>query len=158
MMGVVNNSPKNPVPGNENVNNLNSDANYVICDKLSIYYQNVQGLIPFTGLNKTHPNLDNTKLSELHAYVYDKRLDIIILKETWLNLKLNPINLHLHPLTSNYIPSTTTSTPLTPNYTPQPPPPPQPLPPPPLNFKLHPLNLHRLLTPDYIPSTSTSTP
>ena len=84
MMVVVNSSLKNPGPGNENVNNLNSDANYVICDKLSIYYQNVQGLIPFTELNKTHPSLDNTKLSELHAYVYDKRPDIIILNETWL--------------------------------------------------------------------------
>ena len=31
-----------------------------------------------------HPNLDNTKLCELHAYVYDKCPDVIILNETWL--------------------------------------------------------------------------
>ena len=41
MMVVVNSSLKNPGPANENVNNVNGNANYVICDKLSIYYQNV---------------------------------------------------------------------------------------------------------------------
>ena len=51
---------------------------------LSIFYQNVQGLIPFTDLNKNHPNLDNTKISEIHAFIYDKRPDIIIFNETWL--------------------------------------------------------------------------
>ena len=81
-MVAVNSSLKYPGPANDNANNLNGNANYVICDKLSIYYQNVQGLITFTELNKTHPNLDNTKLGELHAYVYNKRPDIIILNET----------------------------------------------------------------------------
>ena len=84
MIVVVNSSLKNPGPANMNVNNVNGNANYVICDTLGIYYQSVQGLIPFTELNETHPNLDNTKLSELHVYVYDKQPDIIILNETWL--------------------------------------------------------------------------
>ena len=37
MMVVVNSSLKNSGPANENVNNVNGNANYVICDKLSIY-------------------------------------------------------------------------------------------------------------------------
>ena len=37
---------------------------------ISVYYQNVQGLIPFGNLSERHPILDNTKISELHAYVY----------------------------------------------------------------------------------------
>ena len=51
---------------------------------LSIFYQNVQGLIPFTELNKNQPCLDNIKISEMHAFIYDKQPDIIILNETWL--------------------------------------------------------------------------
>ena len=51
---------------------------------LSIFYQNVQGLIPFTDLDKNHPNLDNTKIYEIHAFIYDKPPDIIIFNETWL--------------------------------------------------------------------------
>ena len=51
---------------------------------INIFYQNVQGLIPFTELNKKHPRLDNTKISELQAYIHDKQPDIIVLNETWL--------------------------------------------------------------------------
>ena len=51
---------------------------------ISVYYQNVQGLIPFENLSETHPILDNTKISELHAYVYKFNPDVIILNETWL--------------------------------------------------------------------------
>ena len=51
---------------------------------LCIFYQNVQGLIPFTDLSKKHPNLDNTKISEIHAFICDKRPAIIIFNETWL--------------------------------------------------------------------------
>ena len=53
-------------------------------DGLSFYYQNVQGLIPFTDLGKEHPNLDHTKIAELQQYVYTNSLDIVILNETWL--------------------------------------------------------------------------
>ena len=38
-------------------------------ESLNIFYQNVQALIPFTDLNKPHPNLDQTKLLELQSYV-----------------------------------------------------------------------------------------
>ena len=51
---------------------------------INIFYQNVQGLIPFTELNKKHPRLDNTKISEMQAYIHDKQSDIIVLNETWL--------------------------------------------------------------------------
>ena len=44
----------------------------------------MQGLIPFTELNESHPNLDSTKLCELHAYIYDKCPEIVVLNETWL--------------------------------------------------------------------------
>ena len=51
---------------------------------LNIFYQNVQGLVPFTELNKNHPRLDNTKISEIHAFIHDKKPDIIVFNETWL--------------------------------------------------------------------------
>ena len=75
LVSISNSSPKNPGP---TINASNK------AHGLSIFYQNVQGLIPFTELNKKHPNLDNTKLAELHAYVYEKQPDIIVLNETWL--------------------------------------------------------------------------
>ena len=51
---------------------------------LNIFYQNIQGLIPFTELNEKHPKLDSTKIFEILAYVHDKQPDIIVLNETWL--------------------------------------------------------------------------
>ena len=48
------------------------------------YTKYVQGLIPFSQLSKKYPNVDNTKISELHAYIYDKKPDVIVLNETWL--------------------------------------------------------------------------
>ena len=75
LISISNSSLKNPGPTINVSNNAHG---------LSIFYQNVQGLIPFTELNKKHPNLDNTKLAELHAYVYEKQPDIIVLNETWL--------------------------------------------------------------------------
>ena len=82
MIAIINCSLNNPGPDTTNRNNSNS--NYVVSDRLSIYYQNVQSLIPFTELSKTHPNSDNAKICELHGYVYDKKPDIIIVNETWL--------------------------------------------------------------------------
>ena len=78
---IINCSLNNPGPNIAHTNESNN--NYVISDRLSIYYQNVQGLIPFTEFGKAHPNLDNTKICELLAYVYDKKPDVIILNETW---------------------------------------------------------------------------
>ena len=51
---------------------------------ISVYYQNVQGLIPSGSLSAKHPILDTTKISELHANVYKFNPDVIILNETWL--------------------------------------------------------------------------
>ena len=55
-----NSSIKNPGP----VNNL------------SVLFQNVQGLIPISELGKEHPSLNENKLLELQAYVYQHAPDI----------------------------------------------------------------------------------
>ena len=51
---------------------------------LSVFYQNLQGLIPFSSLPDPHPNLDRTKIFELQAYISKNIPDIVILNETWL--------------------------------------------------------------------------
>ena len=51
---------------------------------LSVYYQNVQGLTPFSNLAENHPILDSNKIFELHTYIHKHSPDIIILNETWL--------------------------------------------------------------------------
>ena len=51
---------------------------------LSVFYQNVQGLIPFGSLTDQHLNLDITKIYELQAYIFEKNPNIIILNEIWL--------------------------------------------------------------------------
>ena len=51
---------------------------------LPVFYQNVQGLIPFSSLPDPHPNLDRTKIFELQAYISKNKADIVILNETWL--------------------------------------------------------------------------
>ena len=61
---------KNPGPRNNN--------------DISVFYQNVQGLIPFSQLGNSNPMLDHTKIMELHACIYEQEPDIIILNETWL--------------------------------------------------------------------------
>ena len=58
-------------------------------DGLTFYYQNVQGMIPFTELGNEHPNLDHTKIAELHQYIYTNNPSIIILNETWLKSSIN---------------------------------------------------------------------
>ena len=67
---------KNPGPCNNN--------NY-----LSVFYQNVQGLIPFSQLSNPNPMLDQTKIMEIHACIYEQEPDIIILNETWLKSTIN---------------------------------------------------------------------
>ena len=60
-----------------------------VCKRgLSVYYQNIQGLIPFTYLNSENPPLNLTKLAELHTYVAFKKPDIVILNETWLKTNI----------------------------------------------------------------------
>ena len=60
-----------------------------VCKRgLSVYYQNIQGLIPFTHLNSENPPLNLTKLAELHTYVAFNKPDIVILNETWLKTNI----------------------------------------------------------------------
>ncbi len=56
---------------------------------LSIYYQNTQGLIPFSCLGESHPILDRTKIYELNAHINETKPDIILLTETWLKRCIN---------------------------------------------------------------------
>ena len=73
---ICNPSIVNPGP----VNSLNS---------LSIYYQNVQGLIPFSSLSDKNPNFDVTKICELQNYIYTSLPDVVILNETWLKQSID---------------------------------------------------------------------
>ena len=66
LVTVANPSILNPGPGSS----------------LSIYYQNVQGLIPFGQLKETNPILDTTKILEMSTYVLQNKIDIAILNET----------------------------------------------------------------------------
>ena len=52
--------------------------------ELYVYYQNVQGLIPFGYLGNEHSIFNDVKILELHHYVETHTPDIIILNETWL--------------------------------------------------------------------------
>ena len=71
---ICNPSIVNPGPVNKN-NNLGS---------LSVYYQNVQGLIPFSHLSDKNPKFDETKMCELQNYIHASLPDVLILNETWL--------------------------------------------------------------------------
>ena len=53
-------------------------------NRISVVYQNVQGLIPFSNLTDNCPNLDVAKITELHFNVSVNKPDVIILNETWL--------------------------------------------------------------------------
>ena len=65
---------------------------------ISVFYQNVQGLIPFGCLTDLHYNLDNTKIYELQAYILKNNPYVIILNETWLK----PSILNTEILPSDY--------------------------------------------------------
>ena len=56
---------------------------------ITIFYQNVRGLIPFTELGKPSPMLDYTKLFELQSYVLYNKIDIVVLNESWLMKDIN---------------------------------------------------------------------
>ena len=67
---------------------------------MTVYYQNVQGLIPFGQLGKEHPVFNDAKLIELHHYVESRFPDIVVLNETWLKESINnseilPSNLYI---------------------------------------------------------------
>ena len=67
MIAIINPSIKNPGPRN-----------------LSVFYQNVQGLIPFSSLGKDDPNLNRSKIFELNAHITIDKPDLVLLNETWL--------------------------------------------------------------------------
>ena len=52
-------------------------------NNLNVYFQNVQGLIPFGELNNSHPMIDTTKVLEVSTYLNEAKIDIAILNETW---------------------------------------------------------------------------
>ena len=54
-------------------------------NSLSVSFQNVQGLMPFSQLGKSQPKLDQTKIFELNAYLATNKPDVLVLNETWLN-------------------------------------------------------------------------
>ena len=56
--------------------------------ELSVIYQNVQGLIPFSELGKTDPLLCTNKILELQCYYAINKPDIIVLNETWLKASI----------------------------------------------------------------------
>ena len=68
MIAILNPSMKNPGPR-----------------ELSVFFQNVQGLVPFSQLGKSDPTLDRTKVLELNLFITDKKPDVVILNETWLD-------------------------------------------------------------------------
>ena len=54
---------------NPSISNPGPDSPYKhkFSSTLSVFYQNIQGLIPFGNLTENHPVLDNNKLFELHT-------------------------------------------------------------------------------------------
>jgi hypothetical protein len=51
---------------------------------LSVVYQNVHGLIPFSQLDRVNPNIDTTKVLEINSFLSIYKPDIFVLNETWL--------------------------------------------------------------------------
>ena len=58
-------------------------------NSINVAYQNVQGLIPFSNLGSSHPLLDHTKVSEIQAFLIQKKPDILALNETWLKKSIH---------------------------------------------------------------------
>ncbi|MCP4460445.1 MAG: hypothetical protein GY816_20850 [Cytophagales bacterium] len=52
---------------------------------LTVMYQNLRGLILFSGLAKTNMPLDAGKLLELQSKIYKDKPHVVILTETWLS-------------------------------------------------------------------------
>ena len=71
------------------MNKTMSNLGTTFINELSIYYQNVQGLIPFSHVGKSHPIFNDAKLIELHHYVESHIPDIVILNETWFKESIN---------------------------------------------------------------------
>ena len=63
---------------------------------LNVYFQNVQGLIPFGELNNSHPMIDTTKVLEVSTYLNEAKIDIAIINETWFKSSIADSEF-LHP-------------------------------------------------------------
>ena len=59
------------------------------CPNLSVFYQNVQGLVNPRTLDHAHPSLNITKVLELQSYIDKHKFDLIILNETWLKSSIH---------------------------------------------------------------------
>ena len=68
LVTVVNPGMLNPGPGSN----------------LSVYFQNIQGLVPFSQLGNSNPMLDVTKCFELKSHLNAAKIDIAVMNETWL--------------------------------------------------------------------------
>ena len=51
---------------------------------LNCFFHNIHGLVTYNTLGLTSPDLNITKILELQAYIFENKLDIIILNEAWL--------------------------------------------------------------------------
>ena len=83
---VVMSNPSILNPGPESHTN---STNPTSCNYMSIFYQNVQGLIPFSNLPDKNPNLDFNKLLELQGNIYSNKYDVVVLNETWLKSSIH---------------------------------------------------------------------
>ena len=51
---------------------------------ISVFYQNIKGLITYSSLGSVHPTMNITKMTELNCFITSQLPDIIIFNETWL--------------------------------------------------------------------------
>ncbi len=56
----------------------------VMSSKFSVFFQNVQGLIPIGQLAEENPTLNTTKIHELNLHIHKSSPDIVIYNEIWL--------------------------------------------------------------------------
>ena len=61
----------------------------LMCKPLTIFYNNVQGLINVRDLACEHPLLNMTKLYKLHGFLYTHAPDVVVLNETWLKKSIH---------------------------------------------------------------------
>ena len=55
-----------------------------LTEDFTVLYQNVRGFVPFNALGKNILPLDNDKLLEFQAYIFEKKPCLVVLNETWL--------------------------------------------------------------------------
>ena len=65
---------------------------------LTLFYQNVHGLVSPRNMNDIHPTLNLTKIMELQSFISLHKFDIIMLSETWLKPSIK--NHEIFPFTN----------------------------------------------------------